>query len=133
MAKCTFCQIVNNKMDSFKIYEDKNTVCLLDRNPISKGHSLIIPKKHFRNIFDIDKEDLKQTIIVVKKISNQLKEKLNAKGVNILHASGKVAQQSIFHFHIHLIPRYKNDKLDTWPKSCYKKSSLKEIYRKIKE
>src|SRR3989344_2268210 len=127
MAKCTFCQIVNNKMDSFKIYEDKNTACLLDRNPISKGHSLIIPKKHFRNIFDIDKEDLKQTIIVVKKISNQLKEKLNAKGVNILHASGKVAQQSIFHFHIHLIPRYKNDKLDTWPKSCYKKSSLKEI------
>ena len=74
---------------------------------------------------------LKQTIIVAKKVALILKQKLKLEGINILHASKKVAQQSIFHFHLHLIPRYKKDALDTWPKSNYKEESLEEIYKKI--
>src|SRR3989344_7693685 len=105
----------------------------IDINPISRGHSLIIPKKHFKNIFDIDDKELKDIIITTKKISKLLKDKLNADGVNILHASGKSAQQSVFHFHLHLVPRYKNDRLDTWPKSNYQEKSLKEVYQKIKK
>lgn len=129
---CIFCQIINGKK-ALKIYEDKKTVCLLDINPISRGHCLIIPKKHFKNIFDISEEYLRDVISTSKKVSEILKKKLNATGVNILHASGKSAQQSVFHLHMHIVPRYKDDGLDTWPKSDYKEKSLKEIYHKIKK
>lgn len=131
MVRCPFCQVVANKIQAYKVYEDGNIVCLLDLNPISRGHCLVVPKKHFEDIFDIDMDYLKQVIAVTKKVSKLLKEKLNAGGVNILHASGKSAQQSVFHFHIHVVPRYKNDKLNTWPKSDYKEKSLEEVYQRI--
>ena len=133
MVNCVFCQIIADKKESLKIYEDEMTLCLLDINPISRGHSLIIPKKHFKDIFDIEEEYLKKVIIATKKVSKLLKEKLNADGVNILHASGKSAQQSVFHFHFHLVPRYKNDGLDFWPKSNYHENSLDEVYQRIKK
>lgn len=131
VSNCVFCKIIKNE-ESLKIYEDEKTICLLDINPISKGHCLVIPKEHFRDIFDIDDDHLKNIISVSKKISTTLKQKLGATGVNILHASGDSAQQSVFHFHFHLIPRYKDDGLDTWPKSNYKEKSLEEIYQKLK-
>lgn len=131
VSNCIFCKIIKNE-ESLKIYEDEKTICLLDINPISKGHCLVIPKEHFRDIFDIDDEHLKNIISVSKKISTTLKQKLGATGVNILHASGESAQQSVFHFHLHLVPRYKDDGLDTWPKSNYKEKSLEEIYQKLK-
>lgn len=133
MAKCVFCEIIVNNIQSYKIYEDKNIVCLLDINPISRGHCLMIPKKHFKNIFDIDMESLKQIIIATKKVSKLLRVKLNTRGINILHASGKEAQQSVSHFHFHLVPRYKNDNLDAWPKSNYKEKSLKKVYQNIRK
>lgn len=129
---CTFCQIINGK-EALKIYENEKTVCLLDINPISRGHCLIIPKKHFKNISDISEEYLRDVISTSKKVTKLLKQKLNVTGVNILHASGKSAQQSVFHFHLHLVPRYKDDGLDTWPKSNYKEKSLEEVYQKIKK
>ena len=90
-------------------------------------------KNHFENIFDIPESELKEIIDTSKKISILLKNKLNADGINILHASGKEAQQSVFHFHIHIVPRYKNDKLDTWPKSDYNELNFEEIIKKIKQ
>ena len=131
VSNCVFCKIIKNG-ESLKIYEDEKTICLLDINPISKGHCLVIPKEHFRDIFDIDDDNLKNIVSVSKKISTTLKQKLGATGVNILHASGDSAQQSVFHFHFHLVPRYKDDGLDTWPKSNYKEKSLEEIYQKLK-
>ncbi len=130
---CIFCKIVNKEIPSKKIYEDKKVIAFLDINPISKGHTLIIPKKHSENIFDIGESELKGIISTSKKISILLKNKLNADGVNILHASGKEAQQSVFHFHIHIIPRYKDDGLNTWPKSNYKELNFEEIIKKIKQ
>ena len=132
MEKCTFCKIVNGEIPSRKVYEDEKVLAFLDVNPISKGHVLIIPKKHFENIFDIDEDYLKKIITVSKKISLMVKDNLNANGINILHASGKDAQQSVFHFHIHLVPRYKDDKLNTWPKSDYKELNFDEIIKKLK-
>ena len=133
MVNCVFCQIVSKKIKSLRIYEDESTLCLLDTHPISRGHSLIIPKKHFKNIFDVEENYLKQLIVSTQKVSKLLKKKLNADGVNVLHASGKFAQQSVFHFHIHVVPRYKKDKLDTWPKSNYKEQSLENIYKTIQK
>lgn len=105
---------------------------MLDINPVSKGHCLVIPKKHFQDIFEIDKKYLEQIILAAKKISILLRKKLNATGINILQANGKDAQQSVFHFHMHLIPRYKNDSIDTWPKNEYKEKPLEEVYNLIK-
>ena len=131
MKECVFCKIIEEKLEAHKIFEDEKVICILDRKPISKGHCLIIPKRHSDDIFDIADDDLKHIIIATKKVANILKTKLNAKGINILHASNKVAQQSVFHFHIHIVPRYEDDGLDTWPKSDYKEKSFDKTYKKL--
>jgi histidine triad (HIT) family protein len=122
---------VKGKIASKKIYENEKVLAFLDISPVSKGHLLIIPKKHFENIYDIEDSYLKEIISVAKIIAESLKKSLNTSNVNILHASGKDAQQSVFHFHIHLIPRYKDDGFDIWPKSDYKELNLDEIKNKI--
>ena len=131
MENCIFCKIVKGEIASKKIYENEKVLAFLDVNPVSKGHILIIPKKHFENIYEIKDSYLKEIISVAKIIAESLKKSLNADSVNILHASGKDAQQSVFHFHIHLIPRYKDDGFDIWPKSDYKELNLDEIKNKI--
>lgn len=133
MTECIFCKIIAGKLPSNKIYENENVLAIapLKDGIIAKGHMLIIPKKHYANIYDIPKEELHHIIDAVKTISQRLKEKFNAEGINILHASGKVAQQSCFHFHIHLIPRYKDDGLNTWPKTGYKEDNFPEVYKEI--
>lgn len=132
MEDCVFCKIINNQIESKKIYENEKVLIILDINPIAKGHALVIPKKHFENIFDIDEEDLREIISVAKRMSLDMKEKLNAEGINILHASGKEAQQSVFHFHIHLVPRFKGDNLDVWPKSNYRELNFNEVADKLR-
>jgi len=133
MKNCIFCKIVKNEIASKKIYENEKVLAFLDINPVSKGHLLIIPKKHFENIYEIKESYLKEIISVAKIIAESLKKSLNASGINILHASGKDAQQSVFHFHIHLVPRYKDDGFDIWPKSDYKELNLDEIKNKIEK
>ena len=133
MTECSFCKIIAGKLPSNKIYENENVLVFapLKDTIISKGHMLVIPKKHYADIYDIPKEELHHIINTVKTIAQKLKEKFNAEGINILHASGKVAQQSCFHFHIHLIPRYKDDGLDTWPETGYKEGNFPEVYKEI--
>lgn len=96
------------------------------------GHSLIVPNKHYENIFDIPEEELTHIIKFAKKISLHFKERLGATGINILHACGKSAQQSVLHFHIHIFPRFDNDGLDTWPKLEKKEYDGDEVLAKIK-
>lgn len=109
-----FCKIINGEMPCHKIYEDEETLAFLDINPASKGHTLIIPKKHYVNIHDVDEETLNFIMKTTKKMSAKLKQKLNASGINIVNASGKDAQQSVFHIHFHVVPRYEGDGLDLW-------------------
>ncbi len=133
MVECEFCNIVADKSPSNKIYEDENILAFapLKKGIISKGHMLIIPKKHYSNIYDIPKEELYHIMDSIKHISQKLKDKFNAEGINLLHASGKVAQQSKFHFHIHLIPRYRDDGLDAWPKTGYEEDNFPNVYKEI--
>lgn len=112
MNDCIFCKIVSNQVPSYKIFENDYIFAFLDISPINKGHTLIVPKKHFENILDIESEYLEQVIATAKNLSIQYKNSLKAVGFNILHASGKQAHQSIFHFHMHLIPRYEDDKIN---------------------
>ncbi len=131
---CIFCKILNNEIPCFKVFEDDLVIAFLDVNPVSNGHVLVVPKEHFVDIFDTPDEVLERVNIFCRDISVLCKEKLGATGVNVLNASGKDAQQSVFHLHFHVVPRFENDGLDLWF-NC-KLKNLKEveaIYRKLKD
>jgi len=108
-------------------------MAFLDTNPASTGHTLIIPKKHYENIYDVPERELERVIVVAKKLARAYREVLSAEDANILHASGEVAQQSVFHFHIYLVPRYSNDGLNLWyePKPEVR-LNFNELLQKIK-
>ncbi|MCL6642365.1 MAG: HIT domain-containing protein [Candidatus Bipolaricaulota bacterium] len=133
MAECSFCKIIAGELPSHKIYENENVLAFapLQEHIIARGHMLIIPKTHYADIYDIPNAELHRLMGAIKIISQKLKEQYHADGVNILHASGKVAQQSILHFHIHLIPRYHNDGLDLWPNTGYREGNFPDVYREI--
>jgi Diadenosine tetraphosphate (Ap4A) hydrolase and other HIT family hydrolases len=114
---CIFCDIVNNKAKSYKVYENDETLAFLDINPISYGHILVIPKKHFENIYEMDKNILIEIIKTVKTVTAILKDKLNINAVNLMNSNGKIGNQTVFHYHVHVIPRRENDNLnfiDEW-------------------
>ncbi len=133
MMECVFCKIITGQLPTNKVYESEFVLVFspLKEHVIAKGHLLVIPKKHCVNIYDIPKTNLHKLMDTIKFVSLKLKEKYNAEGINILHASGKVAQQSCFHFHLHLIPRYKDDGLDTWPNTKYKEEHFPRVYKDI--
>ena len=103
---CIFCKIVANEIPSKRIYEDESVLGMLDISQTTKGHSLVLPKKHYDNILEMPKEELDHMINVVQDLSKQLINKLDAKGINVLTNINEAAGQSVLHAHIHLIPRY---------------------------
>jgi histidine triad (HIT) family protein len=132
MENCIFCKIAKGEIPSKKIYEDEEVFSFLDINPSTKGHTLIIPKKHYENIHDTPEETLKHIIATAKKLAKKLKEKLNATGINIVNASGKDAQQSVFHLHFHIIPRYEDDNLNIWHHENKKEKPTQDELEEIK-
>lgn len=115
MKKCIFCKIVKRSESARIIYEDKDVICFLPKKIEVYGHTLIVPKKHCADLYDIPEEVLCKLVKVAKKLTLFYKKKIKATGINLMHASGKDGQQSVFHFHFHLLPRFKNDGLNTWP------------------
>jgi histidine triad (HIT) family protein len=131
-SDCIFCKIVRGEIPCHKIWEDENLLAFLDINPLVEGHTLVIPKKHFQDIFDIDEENISKINEGVKKVTGLMKENLKVDGVNVLNASGKSAQQSVFHIHYHVIPRFENDGLDIFPEKKDVIKELSEIASKIR-
>ena len=105
---CIFCKIAAGESPSRKIYEDKDLIAIMDLNPTSKGHSLIIPKEHCTNIYDIDEDIAAKVMKTAKKLATKMTVALNCDGFNLLQNNGETAGQTMFHFHMHLIPRYKD-------------------------
>ena len=105
---CIFCKIAAGEIPSRKIYEDKDLIAVMDLNPTSKGHSLIIPKEHCTNIYDIDEDIAAKVMKTAKKLATKMTVALNCDGFNLLQNNGETAGQTMFHFHMHLIPRYKD-------------------------
>ena len=105
---CIFCKINNGEIPSYKLYEDDNVLAFLDITQGTKGHTLIIPKTHVKNVYELTEEQASNIFKVVPKLSNALKKAFNPIGLNIVNNNAKPLQ-SVFHFHIHLIPRYEND------------------------
>lgn len=105
---CIFCKIINGEIPSSKIYEDDIVIAFLDINPDSFGHTLIIPKKHYRDLDDIDDKTLMHIMNIAKMLKKRIKEKLNCDGLTLIQNNGDV--QEVKHFHLHLKPFYKNKK-----------------------
>ena len=128
---CIFCKIANGEIPSYTIYEDEIVRCFLDINPDSNGHTLIIPKKHFTDIDDIDLETLNHINEVSKKVKNVLEEKLGCEGISLLQNNGFV--QEVKHYHLHIKPYYKNKISIEMVKHSELVDDPKNIYEILKE
>ncbi len=117
MNNCIFCKIINKELPASIVFEDDASIAIVPIDPISKGHVLVIPKKHAVNILDVDDEILSHLSVVAKKIGKKILVENDSHAMNLLHAAGEDAQQSVFHFHFHVVPRYQNDGLDLWFKN----------------
>ena len=106
---CIFCKIAAGEIPSKTLYEDEKFRVILDLGPATRGHALVIPKEHYADLYEIPEETAGEAMKVAKKMAAVMTEKLKADGFNIVQNNGEVSGQSVFHFHIHLIPRYEND------------------------
>ena len=117
MANCIFCKIVKGEIPCFKILEDDRVLSFADVNPINAGHTLIVPKRHAENIWEIDREDLTAIHQASLKIAKAMKTSLDPDGIAILQLNGKAVNQVVMHYHLHLIPRKSTDpklKMSEW-------------------
>lgn len=109
MSDCIFCKISNGEIPSTTLYEDDDFRVIFDLGPASKGHALILPKKHFDDVFSMDEDTASKIFVVATKVARAMKEVLDFDGMNIVQNNGTIAGQTVFHFHMHLIPRYEGD------------------------
>ena len=112
MSDCIFCKVVSGEAKSWKVYEDESVYAFLDIHPVSEYHTLVIPKKHYVNIFDIPEEELSEVITVVKRLAVLYSRVLGINNVQIINSSGAEAQQHVFHIHFHIVPRKRGDNQD---------------------
>jgi histidine triad (HIT) family protein len=108
---CLFCKIVAGEIPAARVREDERTIAFMDINPATRGHLLVVPREHATDLTDVGAEDLAACTAAAQALAIQVKEKLGADGVNLLNSCGRAAWQTVFHFHIHVIPRYANDPL----------------------
>lgn len=113
---CVFCKIIAGKLPAKVFYEDEHTLFFPNLSPIVDGHVMVIPKHHAVNMIDIEPDALKAVAESTQKVAKKVLETYNAKAFNLLMTNGKNAQQSVFHFHWHIVPRYLDDGLDLWIK-----------------
>lgn len=106
---CIFCKIANGEIPSKSIYEDEEFRVILDLGPATKGHALILPKNHYADLFELPEETAEKVMVLAKKLGSRMMDKLHADGFNLVQNNGETAGQTVFHFHMHLIPRYKDD------------------------
>ena len=108
---CLFCKIVAGEVPSARVDEDERTVAFMDINPATRGHLLVIPREHSTDLLEVAHEDLEACARMARKLAARAKERLGADGVNLLNSCGRAAWQTVFHFHVHVIPRYADDPL----------------------
>ncbi|TFB22087.1 HIT family protein [Filobacillus milosensis] len=106
MSDCIFCKIIDGEIPSAKIYEDEHVYAFLDISQVTEGHTLVIPKNHKQGVFELDEETASNLFKAVPKVANAIKAAYKPKGMNILNNNGSFADQTVFHIHLHLIPRY---------------------------
>ena len=111
MDDCLFCKIVAGEIPSTRVREDERTVAFMDISPWARGHALVIPREHARNLYEISDDDLSATMAAAKRLAERMRDRLECDGVNLLNSAEPAAWQTIFHFHVHVIPRFEGDDL----------------------
>lgn len=129
---CVFCGIVSGEIPCMKVYEDEHALVFMDIAKDVDGHMVAIPKKHVGNILDCDEETLTQLMLAVKRVCNRCVGEGGYDGVNLLNASDASAGQSVPHFHMHLIPRKKNDGIDAWPSFQGAQEELSDVWQRLR-
>ena len=134
MEDCVFCKIASGKIPAAKVYEDSNVMAFLDIMPANKGHCLIVPKKHYETVLEVPDEDLSLLIKTAKKVAKALSLSVGNGAFNLVMNNGKEAGQLVSHAHLHVIPRFKSDRLRLkWSHQKYMENEMKEFQEKIKK
>ncbi|NEX01895.1 histidine triad (HIT) family protein [Pseudobutyrivibrio sp. NOR37] len=132
--KCIFCKLANGDIPTNSIYEDNDFKVILDADPATKGHALILPKNHFANLLEADDDVLVKALPLAKKIAKNMMDKLGCAGVNIVQNNGEAAGQTVHHLHIHVIPRYEDDPDKTicgWSHQKFTDEETAEVVKKL--
>ena len=130
---CIFCILANGDIPTATLYEDDDFRVILDAGPASKGHALILPKEHYANLYELDDELAAKVMVLAKKMITKLTDVLGCDGYNIVQNNGEAAGQTVFHFHLHMIPRYKNDNVGLgWNMGQLTDEDKEDILSKLK-
>lgn len=131
---CIFCKIANGEIPSQTLYEDEHFRIILDLGPAARGHALVLPKEHAENLFELSEAAAGEAFILAKKTAAKIKEKLGCDGLNLVQNNGETAGQTVPHFHIHIIPRYKDDGQNiNWVPGRPSQEELEAVRRQITE
>lgn len=131
MDDCLFCKIINGHIPSSKVYEDEHVYAFLDISPVNIGHTLVIPKKHVKNLYEMDDETTQQVFTAVKNLAEPIKRAVHADGINLEMNNDAVAGQVIFHAHVHIVPRFETDGFKHWKGTPYKEGQMQDVLKKI--
>lgn len=130
---CIFCKLANGEIPTSTLYEDEDFRVILDASPAAKGHALILPKEHYESLYELDDEIAAKALVLAKRMITKLTGILGCDGYNIVQNNGEAAGQTVFHFHIHMIPRYKGDNVGLlWKMGELTEEDKEEILQKIK-
>ena len=133
-ADCIFCKIVRGEAHSWKVYETSSAYAFLDIHPVTRYHTLVIPKQHYVNVFDTPEEELAGVMRTLKQVVNLYEDKLGLDNLQIVSSSGAVAQQDVFHLHFHIVPRYENDGQNIrWKTHDHTVAEYDEMLQKLNE
>jgi len=110
-TECIFCRIVAGELPAETVDEDEHTLAFMDINPWTRGHALVVPRRHSRNLYEVEPEDLSHTAVAAKRLAERMRDRLGCDGVNLLNSCEPAAWQTVFHLHVHVIPRYEGDPL----------------------
>ena len=132
MENCIFRKIIRKEIPSYAVYEDDDSVAFLDIHPNNPGHTLVIPKKHSENLYDMDDHSLAAVMRTAQKVARAIKAAVKADGVNLAMNNELAAGQAVFHPHIHVIPRFKEDGYRHWPQKAYKEGEAEQVAASIR-
>ncbi len=130
---CIFCRIARHEAPAYIVHEEARTIAFLDINPLSRGHTLVIPKEHYRDLFELPLEELQAVARAAQRVARAIMVGLEAEGLNLLQSNGPVAGQEIPHFHLHLIPRYSGDGLRLGHRGAYQEKDFPGTAQRIRE
>ncbi|MBI4257467.1 MAG: HIT family protein [Thaumarchaeota archaeon] len=130
---CVFCKIIEGKIPANKVYENGQSIAFLDINPVNKGHTLVVPKQHFVDLFAVPQPVLHDMIDAVQKVAQAVKNGVHAEGINIGMNNGGAAGQVVFHAHMHVIPRSGDDGLRHWPSKKYADGEITAVEKTIRQ